>query len=132
LKYLVDTDWIIDHLNGRENVTLKLKEFAREGIATSMVSIAGLYEGVYGSKDYEKSVKALEKFLEGVSIVNLDMEVCKIFGKERSKLRKIGQIIGDFYLLIASICLRHKLILLTNNKDHFERVDGLHIFTLDR
>ncbi len=132
MKYLVDTDWIIDHLSGREEVTLKLKGFATEGVATSIVSIAELYEGVYGSRNYEKSLKALERFLEGISTINLDMEVCRIFGKERNRLRKIGQIIGDFDLLIAAICLRHKLILLTNNKDHFDRVDGLHIITVDK
>lgn len=131
MKYLLDTDWIIDHLSGHEGITLKLKEFTKDGIATSIISIAELYEGVHGSKDYEESLKILEDFLEGVSIINLDMEVCNIFGKERNKLRKTGRIIGDFDLLIASICLRHKLILLTNNKDHFERIDNLEIFTVN-
>lgn len=131
MKYLVDTDWIIDHLNGRKEVTLKLKELAKEGIATSIVSVGELYEGVYGSKDYEKSNDALNKFIKGILIVNLDIEVCKIFGKERNRLRKAGQIIGDFDLLIASQCLRHGLILLTNNKEHFNRINGLSAFSID-
>jgi len=129
LRYLLDTDWIIDHLSGREEVTSKLKKFAKDGIATSIISIAELYEGVHGSSDYQKSLKALEDFFKGVSIINLDMEVCNIFGRERNKLRKTGRIIGDFDLLIAAICLRHNLILLTNNKDHFERIDNLEIVT---
>jgi tRNA(fMet)-specific endonuclease VapC len=108
---------------------LKLKEYTKDGIATSVISVAELYEGIHGSMDYEKSLKVLEEFLEGVSIINLDLEVCNIFGRERNKLRKTGKIIGDFDLLIASICLRHKLILLTNNKDHFERIDSLEILT---
>lgn len=130
MKYLLDTDWIIDHLSGRENVTAKLKEFAKDGIATSIISIAELYEEVYGSSDYEKSLKALEDFIEGISIINLDFEICNIFGRERNRLRKMGKIIGDFDLLIGSICLRHKLILLTNNKDHFDRIDNIEILTL--
>lgn len=129
MRYLLDTDWIIDHLSGREEVTSKLKKFAKDGIATSIISIAELYEGVHGSSDYQKSLKALEDFFKGVSIINLDMEVCNIFGRERNKLRKTGRIIGDFDLLIAAICLRHNLILLTNNKDHFERIDNLEIVT---
>lgn len=82
MKYLLDTDWIIDHLSGRENVTAKLKEFAKDGIATSIISIAELYEGVYGSSDYEKSLKALEDFIEGISIINLDFDVISLAGKE--------------------------------------------------
>lgn len=130
MRYLLDTDWIIDHLSGSEKVTLKLKEFAKDGIATSTISIAELYEGIHGSKEYEKSLKALEDFLKGISIINLDLEICNIFGRERNKLRKSGRIISDFDLLIASICLRHELILLTNNKDHFERIDNLRILSV--
>ena len=129
MRYLLDTDWIIDHLSGHDKVTLKLKEYTKDGIATSVISVAELYEGIHGSMDYEKSLKVLEEFLEGVSIINLDLEVCNIFGRERNILRKTGKIIGDFDLLIASICLRHKLILLTNNKNHFERIDSLEILT---
>ncbi|MBM4137834.1 MAG: type II toxin-antitoxin system VapC family toxin, partial [Nitrospira sp.] len=116
MKYLIDTDWIIDHLNGVEAVTKKLEKFTASGICTSIISVAELYEGVYGSKDYDESLDTLETFLEGITVLPIDHEVCKIFGKERNKLRKQGNIIGDLDLLIASICLRYDLILLTNNK----------------
>jgi tRNA(fMet)-specific endonuclease VapC len=127
LKYLVDTDWIIDHLNGVEAVSKKLEKFAASGIYTSIISVAELYEGVYGSKNYEASLDALETFLEGIAVLSIDQDVCKIFGRERNKLRKQGNIIGDLDLFIASICLRYNLILLTNNKSHFEKIDSLKI-----
>jgi len=130
LKYLVDTDWIIDHLNGVEAVSKKLEKLAPSGICTSIISIAELYEGVYGSRHYEASLNALETFLAGITVLPIDQDACKIFGRERNKLRKQGNIIGDFDLLIASICLRHNLTLLTNNKDHFERIDSLKIISL--
>jgi tRNA(fMet)-specific endonuclease VapC len=129
LKYLIDTDWIIDHLNGVEAVTKKLEKFTASGICTSIISVAELYEGVYGSKDYDESLDTLETFLEGITVLLMDHEVCKIFGRERNKLRKQGNIIGDFDLLIASICLRYDLILLTNNKKHFEKIDSLKIMS---
>lgn len=129
MKYLIDTDWIIDHLNGIESITKKLEKFTASGICTSVISVAELYEGIYGSKDYHKSLETLETFLEGITVLSIDQEVCKIFGRERNKLRKQGNIIGDFDLVIASICLRHNLILLTNNKTHFERIDSLKIIS---
>jgi tRNA(fMet)-specific endonuclease VapC len=125
LKYLIDTDWIIDHLNGIESATKKLEKLTASGICTSVISVAELYEGVYGSKDYDKTLETLETFLEGITVLSIDHEVCKIFGRERYKLRKQGNIVGDFDLLIASICLRHNLTLLTNNKTHFERINSL-------
>ncbi len=128
MKYLVDTDWIIDHLNGVKAITKKLEDIAASGLCTSIISVAELYEGVYGSRDYKASLDALEIFLEGISVLFIDQEVCKIFGRERNKLRKQGNIIGDFDLLIASLCLKYNLILLTNNKTHFERIESLKIF----
>lgn len=63
MKYLVDTDWIIDHLNGVEAVSKKLEKFAASGVCISIISVAELYEGVYGSRDYDASLEALETFL---------------------------------------------------------------------
>jgi len=128
--YLVDTDWIIDHLNGKETVRQKLKELRPSGIAISVISLAELFEGVYYSKDPSKSQSILEALLMQFEIVGVDEETCKIFGKERGKLRHEGRIIGDFDLMIASTCLSRNLTLLSNNRKHFERLKGLKILSL--
>ena len=57
----------------------------------------------------------------------IDEEVCKIFGRERGRLRKVGQFIGDFDLLIAATGLYYGLTVLTNTRQHFERAKGLQI-----
>jgi len=49
VSYLVDTDWIIDHLANVEVITQKLRELQPQGIALSVISLAELYEGVYYS-----------------------------------------------------------------------------------
>lgn len=94
------------------------------------VALAELYEGVYYSTNPEGDKKALDNFLTGVSILGLDDEICKVFGKERGKLRKLKIAIGDFDLLIAATCLCYNLILLTNNIRHFKMVEGLNIVSL--
>jgi len=130
MKYLIDTDWVIDHLSGIEKIKKKLEELAPEGLALSVVSLAELYEGVFYSRNPEKSEKTLKEFLPGISIIGIDEETCRIFGKERGRLRKKGEIIGDFDLLIASTCLHYNLMLLTNNIDHFKRVENLKIISV--
>jgi predicted nucleic acid-binding protein len=45
MTYLIDTDWIIDHLNHIERITRRLEELAPEGLALSIISLAELYEG---------------------------------------------------------------------------------------
>jgi tRNA(fMet)-specific endonuclease VapC len=131
VKYLIDTDWIIDHLKGDERVARRLEELATEGIAVSAVSLAEIYEGVYYSRDPVKSQELFEDFLApDLRILEVDREVSKIFGKERGRLRRQKKMISDFDLMIASTCLRYDLSLLTNNRRHYEMVGGLRIISL--
>jgi len=127
LRYLIDTDWVIHYLNGRDDIVRRLHELQREGLGVSVISLAELYEGIYYSTDPEGNEQDLHDFLRGVSTFGIDEEICKIFGRERGRLRKAGQLIGDFDLLIAATGLHYGLTVLTNNRQHFERVEGLQI-----
>jgi tRNA(fMet)-specific endonuclease VapC len=128
MNYLIDTDWVIDHLNQVERVTTRLHELAPEGLALSVVSLGELYEGVYYSRDPEAGERSLQRFLNrDLTILGIDEETCKRFGRERGRLRTIGQRIGDMDLMIAATALQYDLTLLTNNRRHFERVEGLRI-----
>jgi len=129
-SYLIDTDWIIHYLNGQKEIVKRLVSLRKEGLAISVISLAELYEGVYYSTNPEGDKKALDDFLTGVSILGLEDEICKIFGKERGKLRKLKIVIGDFDLLIAATCLCYNLTLLTNNIRHFKMVEGVNIVSI--
>lgn len=130
LSYLIDTDWVIDHFNKIEKVTLKLKELRPAGIALSVISLAELYEGVYYSKDPATSQRILETFFREFQLLGVDEDICKVFGRERGYMRKKGKMISDFDLLIASTCLYYNLTLLSNNRRHFDMVGGLNILSL--
>ena len=60
MTYLIDTDWVIDHLHQKESVTRRLEEFAPAGLALSIISLAELYEGVFYSRDPVESNAALQ------------------------------------------------------------------------
>ena len=71
--------------------------------------------------------QALDDFLRGASILGIDAETCKIFGQHRGRLRAKGKMVGDVDLLIGVTGLRHGLTVLTNNRRHFELIEGLPI-----
>ncbi len=102
LSYLIDTDWIIHYLNGNREIVEKVGPLQKTGLAASVISLAELYEGIYYSTDPSGNEKALDDFLSGVSILGIEDKVCKVFGKERGRLRQAKKMIGDFDLLIAS------------------------------
>ena len=129
MSYLVDTDWVIDHLHDVVRVSDRLAELAPDGLAISIISLAELYEGVIYSGNPEGNERTLLDFLGGIPLIMLDDETCRIFGRERGRLRRAGRMIGDFDLMIAATSLRHNLTLLTNNRRHFEQVEGLTIIS---
>lgn len=130
MKYLVDSDWAIDHLNGVQRVVSRLGELSEEGLGLSVISLAEVYEGIFYSSDPPREEQALRAFLHGVSIIAVDDDICRIFARERGRLRAAGNIIGDFDLLIGATALRHGLTLLSNNRNHFERIPGLDIISV--
>lgn len=109
----------------------KLNSLRKEGLAVNVISLAELYEGIYYSTNPAGNQKALDAFLTGVTIFGIEQGVCRIFGQSRGTLRKQGQMISDFDLMIASTCLYHNLILLTNNKKHYGRIEGLNFLCLE-
>lgn len=125
--HLVDTDWVIHYLNGHQGIIERLDELKERGLAVSIVSLAELYEGIYCSTDPSGNETDLNDFLRGVVVIGVDEETCKIFGKERGRLRTKQRTIGDLDLLIGSTAMRYELTLLSNNRRHFELIDSLKI-----
>jgi predicted nucleic acid-binding protein len=130
VSYLVDTDWAIDYLNGQDRTRKRLEEIEESGLAFSIISLAEVYEGIYYSKDPEGNEKALLDFLQDVTLINIDEEISRLFGKERGRLRAVGKMTSDFDLLVGITARRYGLTLLTNNRRHFENIDGLRIESL--
>lgn len=129
-SYLVDTDWAIDYLNGQDRTRKRLEELEGSGLALSIISLAEIYEGIYYSKDPEANEQALLGFLQGVTVLSMDEEIARLFGKERGRLRGVGRTTSDFDLLIGMTACRHQLTLLTNNRKHFENIERLQIESL--
>ena len=127
MRYLIDTDWVIHYLNGRDDIVRRLDELQPEGLGVSVISLAELYEGIHSSTDPQGNEQDLHDFLRGVQVIGIDEDACNIFGRERGRLRKAGQLIGAFDPLIAATGLHYGMTVLTNNRQHFARVEGLQI-----
>ena len=129
MEYLVDSDWAISYMNGRQRTIERVKSLLPVGVGISIISLAEIYEGIYGSADPERQERLLSELLQPLELVHVDDEICRIFGQERRRLRSMGALIGDMDLLIAATALRYSLTLMTNNRRHFERVPGLSLMS---
>jgi predicted nucleic acid-binding protein len=129
-RYLVDTDWAINHLNGQTRTRQRLEELAGSGLGFSIISLAEVYEGILYSRDPEKNERGLQDFLQDLTVIGIDEETSRLFGKERGRLRAEGKRVADFDLIIGVTARQHDLTLLTNNHRHFEDIEGLRIESL--
>lgn len=91
MLYLVDTDWVIHYLNGHSGIVKRIQELERQGIGLSVISLAELYEGVFYSREPEKSEEALRNFVRGAEVLGIDDETTRVFGRERGRLRAQGK-----------------------------------------
>ncbi len=125
MDYLLDTDTCIYWLNGREVVRNKILSIGLNNVSICSISVAELYYGAYNSSRVEGNLTHAERFIQNITVIPLDNDSLKIFGELKAKLRKLGQPVADFDLLIASVALAENLVLVTNNTRHYERITGI-------
>jgi tRNA(fMet)-specific endonuclease VapC len=127
MSYLLDTDTCIYWLRGRESVKQTMLAQPWNTLAICVITVAELYFGAYNSTRIEQNLTRAERFMASLAVLSLDAPALKTFGELKSQLRKTGQSVADFDLLIASIALANKRILVTNNTRHYERIPNLQI-----
>lgn len=131
-SYLIETSVIVNFLRGKTQTVKEVEDLEGE-LASSLVCLAELYEGIYLVRRQEKAEKAVLNFFSGLSeIYGLDEEVAQNFGRIRAGLKRKGRVIEDLDILVAATCLAHNLILVTSNPKHFQRIDGLEILGLGK
>ena len=93
----------------------------------SVVTYGELRVGAEKSDRYPESLRALELFIQAVTVLPMALEVARFYSKVRLDLEQRGLIIGTNDLWIASHCLQLGLTLLTNNEREFSRIPNLTI-----
>jgi tRNA(fMet)-specific endonuclease VapC len=121
---ILDTDTDIEVLRGNPAVQRKQDEVSGR-IGTTIISVAELYYGAEKSRVRDIEIGRVERFLESVDIVGLDVDAARIFGETKALLERDGQRLPDADLLIAAICLSRSATLVTGNTGHFARIAGL-------
>jgi tRNA(fMet)-specific endonuclease VapC len=127
VSYLLDTDTCIYWLNGRQLVKDRLLAVGWHQVGICVITVAELYYGAYNSNRVEENLARVEEFIKNISIIPLDNISLKLFGQLKAELRRRGQPIADFDLLIASVALAENYILVTNNTRHYSRISGLQL-----
>jgi tRNA(fMet)-specific endonuclease VapC len=128
MTYLLDADWVIDALYGRRQAAETLLTLAPEGIAICWVTVGEIYEGAYSRVNSQAHIATFREFLRPLDKLNLNDVIMEQFAEIRSSLRRQGQIISDFDILLGATALSHDLTVLTRNTRHLRRIPGLKLY----
>ena len=129
MKYLVclDTSFLIDLLRENPAAEKKFQYYTEnyEPLTTTPVNAAELFKGAYSAKEEKREIEKTRGILEYLELLDMSIPVCETYGRLVNELRSKGAPIGDLDTLIASTAIVHKQILVTRNKNHFEKIPGL-------
>lgn len=111
-------------MKGKFNLEKKLDKLTSENCFISEITLAGLKFGIEKSEKKKKNKKVLEYFLTGVQILPI-FHSLDLYASEKARLQKTGTPIDDFDLLIGVTSVVNHLTMVTNNTNHFNRINGI-------
>jgi tRNA(fMet)-specific endonuclease VapC len=125
---VADSDVLIDFLAGRDPAAARVEiELGTDTFGTTAVS---RFELLAGARD-RVAEGIVSRLLDTLPTLPLDREAADRAAAVRRALEGRGTSIGMADSLIAGIVLTNDGMLLTRNRRHFERVEGLKLASLD-
>ena len=125
MKYLLDTNVLIDMFRGDQKIRGKIVKAGFDECAVSAITYAEILTGCHLA-GYEAH-KHEEAFLkENFTIIPVEPSISK-YAEIRADLLRNGTPVDNFDILIGATALVHKLTIVTHNKKHFEKIPGLQI-----
>ncbi len=103
----------------------RLSQLAPTECAVSMITVYELFCGVEKARDPAAERQKVQRFVAAIVELSFDRAAAEAAARIRADLERQGQLIGPYDLLIAGQAVANGLILVTNNTQEFQRVNGL-------
>ena len=124
MNYLLDTNIVIFFFKGNQKVLEAIDKVGINHCFISEITLAELKYGAAFSQNPPKHIAQIEKLLQYVAVIPITAAI-DLYATEKARLRKTGQLIDDFDLLIGATALTNQMTLVTNNLKHFKRLDNI-------
>ena len=125
-KYLLDTCVCISMFRNEGRVRETLQRIGSKNCFISEITVAELYFGLAKASDKDRKLNDIREVQRLFRVIPAYSSFKK-YGEIRYDLEHKGQRVDQFDLLIGATALHHKMILVTSNLKHFERINGLTI-----
>jgi len=111
---------------GKYNLNDRIKKVGFHNCCISEITLAELKYGAECSEKVIENNKMLDDFANEITILPIYNSL-SLYAKEKARLRKAGNLIDDFDLLIGVTSVANNLILVTDNEKHLKRISRVKI-----
>jgi tRNA(fMet)-specific endonuclease VapC len=125
-KYLLDTNICIFFIKGQYGLNKKIADVGEQNCFISEMTVAELKYGIENSKTPDIMRPIVEAFISKLVIIPV-FNSLDIYAREKVKLRRQGQMIDDFDILIGATAIANDMIMVTNNVEHLKRLGNIQI-----
>ena len=129
MKYVLDTTAFSAIMRRDKYLLTFLKEYRPGDIATVPPVVAEIHYGIKRLDNFSKKYLLLQserdRLLSIIKVLSWLPGSSEYFGSIKADLESREKIIDDFDIAIAAIAISHKYGVITDNMDHFRRINGL-------
>lgn len=130
MRYLLDSDWLIDYLKEEPEALELIEQLAQDGILISIITYMEIFQGVLRSHDPVLAQNQLNAFVAAVPVLPFTQAVAESCAHLRETLRKQGKRPQRraLDLMIAATAIAHGLVLVTRNVTDYQDLPDLVLY----
>ena len=125
-QYLLDTNICIYLFKGLYDLAEKIERNGTNNCFLSEITIAELKFGAENSAYPEKNSEKIEQLQQQLTVIPIFSSL-DVYAREKARLKKSGNLLDDFDLLIGATAIHNNLILVTRNVSDFNRLKEIEI-----
>jgi len=128
IKYCLESNFIIDLLNGKDNTIQVYEEIKDVPLAITAIASVALFEILRGKEQNQDKIRRFDELRQKITVLPFGEREAEEASQIERTIHQKGQTISPLDLLIGATAKTNETILISNDSD-YQRIDGLQLRT---
>lgn len=125
-KYCLESSFIIDLLSGKDNAVVTYDEIKTSPLAVMSIASVVLFEILRGKEQKPEKIRKFKEFRRRLLILPFGEKEAEEADRIEKTIRRRGENISTFDLLIGATAKINNAILVSNDKG-YDKINGLRV-----
>lgn len=126
MKYCLESNFIIDLLNGKDNAVQLYKEIKNSPLAITAIASVALFEILRGKEQNQDKINRFKELRQTLEVLPFGEREAEEASEIEKAIHQNGLTISPLDLLIGATAKTNATVLVSNDND-YERIDGLQL-----